>query len=194
MECEFEGVVWEWRGPAPYHFVTVPPECAAVVRQVALAVTYGWGMVPVEVRLGRSRWRTSLFPKEGGYVLPLRDSARKKEEIVLGPAVRGRAEVQLGPQPQHLVGREPGDVSTRTGRGQGGHPTRTPAAPPLVDRLRRHPQPGRNPRRRHIHGEHPRGPHPYLLPLGPSRSGQATTIGVPHTPGIDRRRPNVHNG
>ncbi|MFV2084039.1 DUF1905 domain-containing protein [Micromonospora sp. LOL_021] len=78
---EFEGVVWEWRGPSPYHFVTIPDELADVVRELASAVTYGWGMVPVEVRSGRSRWRTSLFPKEGGYVLPLRDSVRKKEKI-----------------------------------------------------------------------------------------------------------------
>ena len=48
MECEFEGTVWEWRGPSPYHFVTVPREYADVVRQLATAVTYGWGMVPVE--------------------------------------------------------------------------------------------------------------------------------------------------
>jgi hypothetical protein len=96
MECEFEGVVWEWRGPSPYHFVTVPRECADVVRQLASAVTYGWGMVPVEVRLGRSRWRTSLFPKDGGYVLPLRDSVRNKEEIGLDDIVHVRLVVLAG--------------------------------------------------------------------------------------------------
>ncbi|MFY1636386.1 DUF1905 domain-containing protein [Solwaraspora sp. WMMB335] len=85
---EFEGVVWEWRGPSPYHFVTIPDEPADVVRELASAVTYGWGMVPVEVRLGRSRWRTSLFPKDGGYALPLRDSVRKKEKIGIDDIVR----------------------------------------------------------------------------------------------------------
>ena len=87
IECEFDGAVWEWRGPSPYHFVTVPGEWAAVVHQLASAVTYGWGMVPVEVRLGRSRWRTSLFPKDGGYVLPLRNSVRDKEKIALNANV-----------------------------------------------------------------------------------------------------------
>ena len=48
---------------------------------------YGWGMVPVEVCLGRTRWRTSLFPKEGGYVLPLRDSVRRREHVELGDLV-----------------------------------------------------------------------------------------------------------
>ncbi|MGC4772811.1 DUF1905 domain-containing protein [Micromonospora sp. DT44] len=88
MEYEFEGTVWEWRGPSPYHFVTISPECVEMVRQVASAVTYGWGMIPVEVRLGRSRWRTSLFPKDGGYVLPLRDSVRTREGIALDDVVR----------------------------------------------------------------------------------------------------------
>jgi hypothetical protein len=96
MDCEFEGVVWEWRGPSPYHFVTVPREYADAVRQLASAVTYGWGMVPVEVRLGRSRWRTSLFPRDGGYVLPLRDSVRRKEGIALDDTVRVRVVVLAG--------------------------------------------------------------------------------------------------
>jgi Domain of unknown function (DUF1905) len=90
MEFEFEGAVWEWRGPSPYHFVGVPPDCVDIVRQLASAATYGWGMVPVEVRLGRSRWRTSLFPKDGGYVLPLRDSVRNKEGIALDDVVQIR--------------------------------------------------------------------------------------------------------
>ncbi|MDG4763774.1 DUF1905 domain-containing protein [Solwaraspora sp. WMMD406] len=93
---EFEGVVWEWRGPSPYHFVSIPDESTEVVREWASAVTYGWGMVPVEVRLGRSRWRTSLFPKDGGYVLPLRDSVRKKENIDLDDIVRVQLTVRAG--------------------------------------------------------------------------------------------------
>ncbi|MEU0548282.1 DUF1905 domain-containing protein [Micromonospora sp. NPDC005979] len=94
MEYEFEGAVWEWRGPSPYHFVTIPTDCVDMVRQVASAVTYGWGMIPVEVRLGRSRWRTSLFPKDGGYLLPLRDSVRNREGIALGDVVHIRLAVR----------------------------------------------------------------------------------------------------
>jgi hypothetical protein len=96
MEYEFAATVWEWRGPSPYHFVTVPRECADLVHELASVVTYGWGMVPVEVRLGRSRWRTSLFPKDGGYVLPLRDSVRKKEKIALDDVVHVRLVVAAG--------------------------------------------------------------------------------------------------
>ncbi|EXG81961.1 DUF1905 domain-containing protein [Cryptosporangium arvum] len=88
MEFEFDATVWEWRGPAPYHFVSMPGEHAESVREVAAAVTYGWGMIPVRVRLGRTTWRTSMFPKDGGYVLPLRDSVRAKEKIAPDDVVR----------------------------------------------------------------------------------------------------------
>ncbi|MGO1048868.1 DUF1905 domain-containing protein [Crossiella sp. CA198] len=88
MRFEFDGVVWEWRGPAPFHFVTVPAAESGLIREVAATVTYGWGMVPVEVVLGRSRWRTSCYPKDEGYVLPLRDSVRNKENIALDDVVQ----------------------------------------------------------------------------------------------------------
>ncbi len=90
MEFEFNGLVWEWRGPAPYHFVSVPAAESELIGDVADAVTYGWGMIPVEVRLGGSRWRTSLYAKDGGYVLPLRDSVRNKENIALDEEVHVR--------------------------------------------------------------------------------------------------------
>ena len=91
----FQGRVWEWRGPAPYHFVSVPEEHADVVDDLAPGITYGWGMVPVEVRLGGTRWRTALFPKDGGYVVPLRDSVRRREDVELGDVVS--IELVIGP-------------------------------------------------------------------------------------------------
>jgi hypothetical protein len=94
VEFDFQGRVWEWRGPAPYHFVSVPADHADVVSNLAPGITYGWGMVPVEVRLGGTRWRTSLFPKDGGYVLPLRDSVRAREHVELGDLVTIRLTIR----------------------------------------------------------------------------------------------------
>ena len=51
MELEFSGEVWEWRGPAPYYFVTVPEDEAQALHDVA-HVSYGWGMIPVTARIG----------------------------------------------------------------------------------------------------------------------------------------------
>jgi hypothetical protein len=87
VELEFRGEVWFWRGPAPFHFVSVPPEESAELQAMAAHVTYGWGMVPVEARVGSTAWTTSLFPKNGGYVVPLKDRVRRAEGIDVGDTV-----------------------------------------------------------------------------------------------------------
>lgn len=87
MNLEFSGEVWFWRGPSPYHFVTVPEDESAELQETSALVTYGWGMIPVEVRIGSTRWTTSLFPKDGGYVVPLKDLVRKAEGIDVGDTV-----------------------------------------------------------------------------------------------------------
>jgi len=95
VELEFSGEVWHWRGPSPYHFVTVPEEESAELEATSAMVTYGWGMIPVEVRIGSTRWTTSLFPKNGGYVVPLKDLVRKSEDIDVGDTVTVRLAVDL---------------------------------------------------------------------------------------------------
>lgn len=88
MEIEFQEQVWHWRGPSPYHFATLPAEAADAVRALSSAVTYGWGVVPVRARVGATEWRTSLIPKNGSYLLPLRDSVREAERLDVGDLVR----------------------------------------------------------------------------------------------------------
>jgi hypothetical protein len=87
MQLEFNGEMWEWRGPAPFHFITVPEDDSAALQQVSAAVTYGWGMIPVTARIGVTDWATSLFPKDGGYVLPIKDVVRKGEHLGVGDVV-----------------------------------------------------------------------------------------------------------
>jgi hypothetical protein len=94
VNLEFSGEVWSWRGPSPFHFVTVPPEESAELQAMAAEVTYGWGMVPVEARIGSTAWTTSLFPKNGGYVVPLKDLVRRAEGIDVGDRVTVRLAVE----------------------------------------------------------------------------------------------------
>lgn len=93
MSLEFSGNLWYWRGPAPYYFVTVPTEDCEVLRDVSKWATYGWGMIPVKARIGKTEWKTSLFPKEGGYVVPIKASVRKAEGLEEGGLVTVRLEV-----------------------------------------------------------------------------------------------------
>jgi len=87
LDLQFSGDVWQWRGPAPFYFVTVPEEESSRLHDVARAVTYGWGMLPVRARIGGTEWRTSLWPKDGGYVLPLKDAVRRAEQVDEGDVV-----------------------------------------------------------------------------------------------------------
>lgn len=87
MLLEFRGEVISWKGPAPFHFVAVPDDEAAEIDEVKAAVTYGWGVIPVEVGLGETTWSTSLFPKDGTYLVPLRDNVRRAEGVELGDVV-----------------------------------------------------------------------------------------------------------
>jgi hypothetical protein len=87
LRLAFSGPVVEWRGPAPYHFVVVPPEGCEDLGDVAPEVTYGWGMVPARITLGGSEWETALWPRDGGYVVPLKDWVREAEGVELGQVV-----------------------------------------------------------------------------------------------------------
>ena len=95
MELELTDVVFEWRGPAPYHFVRVPDDDAAVIADVAAAVTYGWGMIPVAVTVGATTTTTALWPKEGTYYVPLKDKLRHAEGIALGDVVTVRLRIDV---------------------------------------------------------------------------------------------------
>jgi hypothetical protein len=95
MELAFVGRVIEWRGPAPYYFVPVPDEESADIREVAAMATYGWGVIPVEARIGEVDFETSLFPKDGRYVLPLKDAVRKPQDLAPGDDVAVGLAVRL---------------------------------------------------------------------------------------------------
>ena len=71
VDLEFSGEIWRWRGPAPYYFVTVPEEQSLDLKAVSASVTYGWGMIPVRVRIGDTEWTTSLWPVSSKIPWPI---------------------------------------------------------------------------------------------------------------------------
>jgi hypothetical protein len=95
VELEFTGEIWHWHGPSPYHFVTVPEDECGALEAVAPMVSYGWGMIPVSVQIGETTWTTSLFPKDGRYVVPLKDKVRAAELLGVGDSVSVRLEVDV---------------------------------------------------------------------------------------------------
>lgn len=94
MNIQFNGKIWYWHGPSPYYFVTVPAEQCDDLKAISGFVTYGWGMIPVTVRIGQTEWKTSLFPKDGRYLVPLKDRVRKAEQLEEGDEVAVWLEVR----------------------------------------------------------------------------------------------------
>jgi len=95
MDLRFRGEIIHWRGPAPYHYVAVPEPEADELRAASSLVSYGWGVIPVAVTLGGTRWTTSLFPKDGGYLVPIKDAVRRAEGVDLGDQVDLRVSVAV---------------------------------------------------------------------------------------------------
>jgi hypothetical protein len=93
MNLEFSGNIWFWQGPAPWYFVTIPEEQSRDLKSISGFVTYGWGVIPVRVRIGNTQWKTSLFPKDGRYLVPIKASVRKAENLEEGDKVTIRLEV-----------------------------------------------------------------------------------------------------
>ena len=95
MEFDFTGRVIEWRGPAPYYYLPVPEDESADIREVAAMATYGWGVIPVVARVGDIEFETSLFPRDGGYLLPLKDAVRKPQRITEGDEITAQMSLRL---------------------------------------------------------------------------------------------------
>jgi hypothetical protein len=87
MTIEFENTIFYWRGPSPFYFVSIPTDQSDDIKAIANRVTYGWGVVPVDVQIGNTTWYTALIPKDGHYLVPLKAVIRKAEKLEEGDMV-----------------------------------------------------------------------------------------------------------
>lgn len=87
VQLDFNGEIWFWKGPSPWHFITVPEEECRELEAASTLVSYGWGMIPVTVQIGETGWETSLFPKDGRYVVPIKAWVRNAEGLEIGDTV-----------------------------------------------------------------------------------------------------------
>ena len=95
MELEFSGEIFFWKGPSPFHFVAVPEVESDAIDAVSSSVTYGWGAIPVTAHLGRTTFKTSLFPKDARYLVPLKAKVREAGHLELGDEVAIRLVVDV---------------------------------------------------------------------------------------------------
>lgn len=80
---QLEEKVWLYPGKAGWYFITVPPVIAKDIDFFFSHVKGGWGSLKVSVCIGKTTWKTSIFPdkKTHSYLLPLKAEVRKKEQI-----------------------------------------------------------------------------------------------------------------
>ena len=90
---EFAGTAISWRGPAPFVFVPIPPDLSAEIKAISPQVTYGWGVIPVRAQVGATEYKTSLFPKDGVYLVPIKVAVQRAEKVEVGDTLTIRIEV-----------------------------------------------------------------------------------------------------
>jgi hypothetical protein len=95
MHLAFSGEIWFWKGPAPWYFITVPNEECRDLEATSTFVSYGWGMIPVTAQIGATGWKTSLFPKDGRYIVPVKAGVRKAEKLEIGDTVTVRLAIDV---------------------------------------------------------------------------------------------------
>jgi len=87
VKIKFQGAMIEWRGPSPFYFVPVPEGPSKKIKAIAAQVTYGWGVIPVICKIGKTEFSTALIPKDGLYYLPIKNAVRFAEELEVGSEV-----------------------------------------------------------------------------------------------------------
>ncbi len=94
-----KGDVWLYNGDkASWHFVFIGKDVSKKIKNGYMFIgKRGFGSVPVSVSLGKTKWKTSVFPdrKIGGYILPLKKEVRKKENIKSGDVISFSIEVLI---------------------------------------------------------------------------------------------------
>ena len=87
LELEFSGVMFEWRGPAPFYFVQVPERESEAIFEIAPTASYGWGAIPCGIRVGSNSTTTAVFPKDGHYLVPIKNAIRLPQSLEVGDEV-----------------------------------------------------------------------------------------------------------
>lgn len=89
------GTLWRWQGGngGSWHFLTIDGAAGEALSGTALMrrlekTIGGFGSLKVTVRIGDSTFKTSVFPsKELGWLLPVKASVRKAEDITEGDVI-----------------------------------------------------------------------------------------------------------
>ena len=87
FDFQVTGKVFEWRGPSPFYFVEINSKTSAEIQSESKEFSYGWGVIPVTAKIGKTEFTTAIIPKDGKYLFPLKDLVRKRENLEIDSKV-----------------------------------------------------------------------------------------------------------
>ena len=76
--------LFKWTGSAAWHFIRIDKKTSEEIKDNFGMYARGWGSLPVNVKVGESVWKTSIFPDKETYLLPIKSKIRKAENIQEG--------------------------------------------------------------------------------------------------------------
>ena len=94
LEVSFTAALWRWQGEGTtWHGMTLPQKEAEKIKFFVAETKgkrRGFGSVRVRVKVGKTEWKTSLFPdsKSGSYVLFIKAAVRKQEGLAIGDKIK----------------------------------------------------------------------------------------------------------
>jgi hypothetical protein len=79
----FTASLWLWKDDSSWWFVSLPDDVSDEIEDRHGSSAGGFGSIKVEVTVGASTWRTSLFPsmEQRAYVLPMKKAVRVAEAL-----------------------------------------------------------------------------------------------------------------
>jgi len=97
LDFEFEGELWEWVSTTSWFFVTLPVDISDDIKAFTKHLARGFRSVRVDVAIGNTQWKTSVFPskEKGAFLLPIKAAVRKAENIQTGDLIQVKLSVPL---------------------------------------------------------------------------------------------------
>lgn len=84
----FKAKLWKYQGSAAWYFLPLPKKESLEIKALGKGARRGFGSVRVTAQVGDTMWQTSIFPtKEGPYLLPIKASVRKAEDLFDGDTI-----------------------------------------------------------------------------------------------------------
>jgi hypothetical protein len=79
----FDAIIWKSGGFGGWHFATLPKELSVKIRKKYWIQEEGWGRLKATACIGNTKWKTAIWfdTKKGSYLLPVKTSVRKEENI-----------------------------------------------------------------------------------------------------------------